>query len=136
MTKGSTEKRALYLSLINRRRSWLRNLSRLCCWQLCSYSVLPWRPALVSTGAAAEGVASTAVEVSTVAGIVMGMAAVATADITATAGVTATVDVTATAGVTATAASCVVEHMAMAVDMAIPVLQDTIILMASVYRTN
>jgi hypothetical protein len=74
--------------------------------------------------AAAEGVASTAVEVSTVAGIVMGMAAVATADVTATAGVTGKV------------ASCVVEYMAMAVDMAIPVLQDTIILMASVYRTN
>jgi hypothetical protein len=88
---------------------------------------------------AAEGVASTAVEVSTVADIVMGMAAVATAVATAgvTAGVTATVDVTATtAVVTGTVASCVVEYMAMAGDMAIPVLQDTIILMASVYRTN
>jgi hypothetical protein len=110
---------------------------------------------LVSTVAAAEGVASTAVEVSTGvastavevstgADIVMGMAAVATAggtatvDVTATtAVVTATVDVTATtAVVTGTVASCVVEYMAMAVDMAIPVLQDTIILMASVYRTN
>jgi hypothetical protein len=110
---------------------------------------------LVSTVAAAEGVASTAVEVSTgvastavevstVADIVLGMAAVATAGVTATvdvtattAVVTATVDVTATtAVVTGTVASCVVEYMAMAVDMAIPVLQDTIILMASVYRTN
>jgi hypothetical protein len=85
---------------------------------------------LASTVAAAEGVASTAVEVSTVADIVMGMAAVATAGITA--GITAGV----TAVVTGTVASCVVEYMAMAGDMAIPVLQDTIILMAGVFRTN